>query len=89
MMNPDMVDPDAYIADLEHRLREAELHGAALASQLSEKVDELDRLRNDQIARCKEAWEAGFRLCRAYGDNHIHFEGEQKARHWRRFLEGA
>jgi hypothetical protein len=28
------------------------------------------------------AWEAGFRLCRSYGDNHAHFDGEQKERRW-------
>lgn len=33
-----------------------------------------------------KAWEAGFALCRVYGDNYIHFAGQQKERHWGKFL---
>jgi hypothetical protein len=47
----------------------------------------------DQCSHCdgllqlqREAWEAGFRLCRSYGDNHAHFDGEQKERQWDAFL---
>ena len=36
----------------------------------------------------RHAWEAGFRLCRSYGDNHHHFDGEQKERKWRDYIEG-
>lgn len=36
----------------------------------------------------RHAWEAGFRLCRSYGDNHHHFDGEQKARRWRDYIKG-
>ena len=35
----------------------------------------------------RAAWEAGFRLCRSYGDNHAHFDGEQKERQWRAYLQ--
>lgn len=35
--------------------------------------------------RERNAWEAGFRLCRAYGDNHPHFDGEQKERQWQAY----
>ena len=34
----------------------------------------------------RRAWEAGFKLCRHYGDNHAHFDGEQKERHWEALL---
>lgn len=34
----------------------------------------------------RAAWEAGFALCRSYGDNHAHFDGEQKERHWLAYL---
>lgn len=33
------------------------------------------------------AWEAGFRLCRSYGDHHAHFEGAQKELQWLAFVE--
>lgn len=36
--------------------------------------------------RMRAAWEAGFTLCRSYGDNHVHFDGEQKEAHWRVYL---
>ena len=36
----------------------------------------------------RHAWEAGFRLCRSYGDNHHHFDGEQKERRWRDYIKG-
>jgi hypothetical protein len=35
------------------------------------------------------AWEAGFKLCQSYGDNWIHFGGQQKERQWKWFLESA
>lgn len=31
----------------------------------------------------RAAWEEGFRLCRSYGDNHAHFQGDQKERQWK------
>ncbi len=34
----------------------------------------------------RRAWEAGFKLCRGYGDNHAHFYGEQKERQWGYFI---
>lgn len=37
-------------------------------------------------AELREAWEAGFRLCRSYGDNCAHFDGEQKERQWQAYL---
>lgn len=45
---------------------------------------------NDQLATARadarRAWEAGFRLAVVYGDNHIHFDGEQKEKQWARYL---
>lgn len=38
-----------------------------------------------QIAR--EAWEAGIRIARAYGDNVLHLAGEQKERQWEKLKE--
>lgn len=32
------------------------------------------------------AWEQGFKLCRGYGDNHVHFQGEQRERQWLAFM---
>jgi hypothetical protein len=43
------------------------------------------RIRELEEAQ-RHAWEAGFRLCRSYGDNHAHFDGEQKERHWKKYL---
>ena len=37
----------------------------------------------------REAWEAGFKLCRSYGDNHWHWDGEQKEQRWREYLDGV
>lgn len=37
----------------------------------------------------REAWEAGFKLCRSYGDNHWHWDGEQREQRWREYLEGV
>ena len=34
----------------------------------------------------RSAWDAGFALCRAYGNNHAHFAGEQKERQWQKAL---
>lgn len=35
----------------------------------------------------RQAWEAGFTLAVGYGDNHVHFQGEQKERQWQRLLK--
>lgn len=48
----------------------------ASAGQGSERVD--------WWAKIRQAWQEGFDLCRRYGDNHAHFDGEQKERHWGR-----
>lgn len=37
----------------------------------------------------RHAWEAGFRLCRSYGDNWIHWTGAQKERCWAKYLAQA
>lgn len=37
----------------------------------------------------RKAWEAGFILCRNYGDNHAHWEGSQKERLWTKYLKQA
>lgn len=37
--------------------------------------------------RLRHAWETGFRLAVAYGDNHAHWDGEQRERQWRYFLD--
>ncbi|HEX3058086.1 MAG TPA: hypothetical protein VHP62_01920 [Usitatibacter sp.] len=50
-------------------------------------VDREMAYREELEMRVREAWEAGFALCRSYGDNHAHFEGEQKERKWRLFLD--
>ena len=55
-------------------------------------IDLLAALRSrpappDDLA-LRHAWEAGFRLCRSYGDNHHHFDGEQKERRWRDYANG-
>lgn len=36
--------------------------------------------------RLRHAWECGFRLAVAYGDNHHHWDGEQRERRWRDFV---
>jgi hypothetical protein len=38
------------------------------------------RIVNEDLLRL--AWEMGFALCRAYGDNHAHFRGTQKHAQW-------
>jgi hypothetical protein len=56
---------------------------------LTRMADALERLASDVEdiePDIRHAWEAGFRLCRAYGDNHAHFDGEQKERHWQQYL---
>ncbi len=35
----------------------------------------------------RQAWEAGFSLCRAYGDNWFHFDGAQKERQFAKLLK--
>lgn len=40
-----------------------------------------------KIEQVRNAWEAGFALCRSYADNHYHFEGEQKEKKWKEFCE--
>lgn len=59
-------------------------HNAAACPYCNPKL-EAQREQLEQAQR--NAWEAGFALCRSYGDNHIHFDGEQKERYWRAFLE--
>lgn len=34
----------------------------------------------------RAAWEAGFKLAVSYGDNWIHFDGDQKERKWKAYL---
>lgn len=43
---------------------------------------EADHLEELFLDALRFAWESGFRLARAYGDNHAHFQGEQKERQW-------
>lgn len=54
-------------------------------------ADEYIRRLESQIetltASQRAAWEAGFALARSYGDNAVHFDGEQKERQWARYLE--
>lgn len=38
------------------------------------------------LVALRHAWEAGFRLCRNYGDNHHHWDGEQREQRWRGYL---
>lgn len=38
------------------------------------------------LPKLREAWESGIRLARAYHDNIIHLQGEQKERQWEHFL---
>lgn len=37
------------------------------------------------IEEIRDAWEAGFKLCRTYGDNWIHFTGKQREEQWEKF----
>lgn len=69
------------------------LHSEALAAEvyrLREEEDGWIRIAaekaKDARLRERQAWEAGFQLCRSYGDNHAHFDGEQKEARWRRYL---
>lgn len=36
--------------------------------------------------KIRVAWEAGLKLARSYGDNYVHFAGEQKREHWEALL---
>jgi hypothetical protein len=49
-------------------------------------VLELRRQRDAALTQLRAAWEMGFALCRQYGDNHAHFDGEQKERQWKKAL---
>lgn len=55
-------------------------------------IDAIDRRVLSQpepvatAANIRRAWEAGFELCRSYGDNWKHFEGEQKEHHWQKLI---
>ena len=64
-------------------------HG--IARVVNERVEQLTgkpvaALAAPQPADLRAAWEAGFRLCRSYGDNHAHFDGEQKERQWHAYM---
>jgi hypothetical protein len=48
-----------------------------------------DVFRRGRRAGQRPAWEAGFRLCRSYGDNHAHFDGAQKEAQWLTFLQAT
>lgn len=54
---------------------------------LTEERDRGRAGRAGQVTLLRAAWEKGFRLCRAYGDNHFHFADEQKERQWKKALE--
>jgi hypothetical protein len=41
------------------------------------------------LSDLKAAWESGFKLAVGYGDNHAHFDGEQKERQWRAYLASS
>lgn len=45
-----------------------------------------EKLRADTGTVQRAAWEAGFKLAVSYGDNWIHFDGEQKERQWVKFI---
>lgn len=51
-------------------------------------IEQRDALRRCHEKELRVAWEAGFKLCRGYADNHVHFQGEQKERQWLEFLAG-
>lgn len=46
----------------------------------------LAEARQQQAWQVRKAWELGFALAVSYGDNHFHFAGEEKERHWQRLL---
>lgn len=62
---------------------------AEYIATLERRSEVAESLKEGWEKRTREAWEAGFRLCRAYGDNHIHFQGEQKESAWKRFNESG
>lgn len=52
------------------------------AAALARRIAEGERLK-------RHAWEAGFNLAVSYGDNWIHFDGEQKERQWKAYCAEA
>jgi hypothetical protein len=58
-----------------------EADAVELTATIAAAIDALEGAAQER-ARLREAWEAGFRLAVEYGDNWIHFDGEQKERQW-------
>lgn len=65
--------------EIERRRDELERVKAALAAS--------EQQREELRVLLRDAWEKGFALCRGYGDNHAHFDGDQKESQWKRYLE--
>lgn len=78
--------PEEYRAVV--RLTQQNKELIAIAAARDAEIERLTKERDEARGMLRKAWEAGFALCRRYGDNHVHFEGEQKERQWKRFLEG-
>ncbi len=55
--------------------------------QLRKDYEALEAERDAMKEKMRYAWQSGFELARHYGDNFVHFRGEQKERHWQRLLE--
>jgi hypothetical protein len=51
-------------------------------AKLTAERDALKQAAERAGLRERKAWEDGFKLCRSYGDNWFHFDGEQKERQW-------
>jgi hypothetical protein len=62
--------------------RAGKCHWISLAGAQSNRADNAEARATAAETRIREAWEAGFKLAVSYGDNWIHFDGEQKERQW-------
>ncbi len=58
------------------------MSGECMACRATEAEAERDAMKES----VKYAWQSGFELARHYGDNFVHFRGEQKERHWQSLL---
>lgn len=79
------------VAELESQIKDM----AAATTEATAQVAELQIRHEQQVAamnahyqaEMRAAWEAGFQLCRTYGDNSVHFQGDQKERQWEKFTQ--
>jgi hypothetical protein len=74
-----LLGPEWDGASLVELAREIVRLRAALASSGAASPASLSAYTESDL---RAAWEAGFRLCRSYGDNHAHWRDEQRERCW-------